>query len=154
MSRFGILQQQYRDSEKNWSDHWDHLVLCAEELADDFGLWLSRTESGHADQLCPPIPVKALGHLVDDESEDVFKDNILTGALGYTLNFAFEIRVSDGEHAKPPSVIRLKLAIDSTGEEMKVTVGKLGSNFLYRRNTVPENLFDELFNICKEELSV
>ncbi|WP_236236575.1 hypothetical protein [Pseudomonas faucium] len=154
MSRFGMLVRQFHASDKRLADHSDYLVLHAEELADDFGVWLSKTESGQADPLCQPIKVKALGHYLDDNGEPVFTENIRAGELGNTLNFALEFKLADVEISKVPNIIRLPLTMMVAEEGVKIGVTERGGNFGYKRTTMPEYLFDELYDICKKALTV
>ncbi|MFK3641232.1 MULTISPECIES: hypothetical protein [Pseudomonas] len=154
MSRFGMLVRQFRASDKRLADQADYLVLHAEELAEDFGLWLSQTESGQTDPLCQPIEVKAVGHYLDDEGEPAYNDNLLTGEIGDTLNFALEFKLADVEISKVPSIIRLPLTMVVAEDGVKVSVSETAREFGYKRTRTPEFLFDDLYAICQKTLAV
>lgn len=154
MSRFVKLQRQFRASDKSLAERADYLVLHAEELADDFGLWLSQTESGQTDPLSQAIKVKAVGHYLNDSGEPAYSDALSAGEAGDELNFALEFKLSDGEASRAPNTIRLPLNIVSPGEDVIVTVLETQSIFDYRRSSVPESLFDELYGICEKRLKI
>lgn len=154
MSRFGNLVRQFQASAQRLESHADYLTLHAEELADDFGVWLSQTESGQPDPLCPPIKVKALGRYVGDEGEPVYSDDLSSGELGYTLNFALEFKLADVDVSKVSSVIRLPLTMEVAEEGVKVGVCDTGGKFGYTRSRMPEYLFESLYEICEKALKV
>ncbi|WGV21978.1 hypothetical protein QIY50_07200 [Pseudomonas putida] len=154
MSRFGNLVRQFQASSQRLESHADYLVLHAEELADDFGVWLSQTESGHTDPLSHPIKVKALGRYVDDEGETVYSEKLSSGELGYKLNFALEFKLADVDVSRVSSVIRLPLTMEVAEEGVKVEVCDNGGKFGYTRSRMPEYLFDCLYEICEKSLKV
>lgn len=149
-----MLQRQHQESKKRWSDHWDYLELHAEELADDFGLWLAQGENGQADSFCQPIPVKAVARFLNEQGEEAFGYDLSAGRVDESLNFALEVRVSGDDSTRPPSVLRLSLAMEALDEDVKLTVIDSGRPYPYSRSKVPHNLFEGLLRLCEEALNV
>lgn len=154
MSRFGMLQRQFNLSKKHISDRSKYLILHAEELADDFGQWLSQAESGQSDPFCEPIPVKAVARYLDDNGELAFSDNLSRGEVEDYLNFALEFSLPGEDSPRLSGTIRIPLSIRRTDEGVDVSVVDGDGSFGYRRRSVPELLFDELFDLCGKALTV
>lgn len=154
MSRFGVLQRQYQHRKTHWDDHWDYLELNAQELADDFGLWLSRGENGQPDQFCQPIPVSVLARFLSEDGDEVFSGDLSAGQVDESLHLALEVRVADDSAVRPPSVLRLRLVMELYEEDVKVTVTDFARPYRYSRTSVPEDLFEALFRLCEGALNV